>query len=596
MYYLIVDTCAWIDLCKKFPELQEKIVSLVDRNKVKLILPSTIVIEWNRQKSKILEERIQSVRGMIKNAKSLSEYLDPEAANTFKGILDRFQERKDKVEKVASTGIQYIERLFTHTSTIILEITDTAKLQAVDYALAKKAPFRNKNSMADGLIIFRVTEYIAKEDLSNCIFVSSNTQDFSSPSNPSKIHEDLRELFTRNSIRYFTNIGLAINEVEANLVSKESILKIEETVKEDALREALNSINEYDRQLMESMGGLSAIQEANCQFVEKIKIAGGSAMEEAFRSIYEYDSKLMESIKAVGDFPAIQETIQASLDGLSAAMEEANLQFMESIKIAGDSGVEESFHTIHEQNRKLMESIKSAGDFSAVQETIKTAMGGLSSAMQDTHSQFIESLKATSVSSVWQETFRNQEESIKALSGISGIQDAMQMANEADRHCLESIKMSSGFSEMADSFRSVYEQDRQMKEAINKNTFGEIMKKKVSEIINAHYGVGAISCEPSKIEIDRDIQQNNLETRSFQGDKEILNAEWIRVAKSEKEYYALQKKYHSQRIAFFVVKGWDNPISLHRDECTVEDGLHRLKAAIHLKMEVVNVTIKDNLV
>ncbi len=50
------------------------------------------------------------------------------------------------------------------------------------------------------------------------------------------------------------------------------------------------------------------------------------------------------------------------------------------------------------------------------------------------------------------------------------------------------------------------------------------------------------------------------------------------------------RKYHA-RIAFFVVNGWDEPIVLNTDEHKIKEGLHRLKAAIFLGWETVEVDV-----
>lgn len=121
------------------------------------------------------------------------------------------------------------------------------------------------------------------------------------------------------------------------------------------------------------------------------------------------------------------------------------------------------------------------------------------------------------------------------------------------------------------------------------------MKKKITEIENIPYGVGDVSCEPTNVEIKKAILENNLEMRSFQDDLAELNAEWNNKANNEDEYWVLQKEYHSRRIAFFVVKGWDDPILLHKDECKIKDGLHRFKAAMYLGMELIDVIVTDDL-
>ena len=118
------------------------------------------------------------------------------------------------------------------------------------------------------------------------------------------------------------------------------------------------------------------------------------------------------------------------------------------------------------------------------------------------------------------------------------------------------------------------------------------MKKKIEEIKNTDYGVGDVSCEPAKCEIARAIQTNNLEARSFQEDIDELNAEWNKEAKSENEYFELQKKYHAQRVAYLVVNKWSDPILLRKDGATISDGLHRLKAAVYLEMEEVDVVLE----
>jgi len=120
------------------------------------------------------------------------------------------------------------------------------------------------------------------------------------------------------------------------------------------------------------------------------------------------------------------------------------------------------------------------------------------------------------------------------------------------------------------------------------------MKKKVTEICNTPYGENNVSCEPSKEEIERAIRENDFEKRAFQADLNELKGEWDK-ARSFEECCDYVRKYHIRRIAFFVVNKWDHPIVLNKDKCTVKDGLHRLKAAIYLDMETVDVIINDEL-
>jgi hypothetical protein len=235
MHYLVIDTCVWIDLGRKFTEVRENLSKLIDRGEVRLILPQIVVDEWDKHKqSKIAESKKQSIRGKIKNARSLFLYLPPGDADDLTRILDQI--RETEIEIMAQEGIAAIESLLDHPSTIRLPVTDKARLQAVELALTRKAPFHNKNSMADALIILCAADYVTQESLSNCVFVSSNTTDFALDSD---IHPDLKELFDKSGIRYFSNIGLAINEIEEDLVSRESVEGVERALRIAAMREAL---------------------------------------------------------------------------------------------------------------------------------------------------------------------------------------------------------------------------------------------------------------------------------------------------------------------------------------------------------------------
>jgi len=116
------------------------------------------------------------------------------------------------------------------------------------------------------------------------------------------------------------------------------------------------------------------------------------------------------------------------------------------------------------------------------------------------------------------------------------------------------------------------------------------MKKKVAEIKDVLYGEGDISCEPAKEEIEKAILEKDFEMRSFQGDIEELKTEF---KNSGVECYAQIKRYHKRRIAYLAVKGCKDPILLCKDECTILDGLHRLKAAKHIVLKEIDVIVTD---
>ena len=228
MHHLIIDTCVWIELGTKEPNVRAKIAMLIDQGKAQLLVPQIVIDEWDRHKqTKVIDWLRQSFRSQVENAKGIIQYLDPGDAETVRQILRAFQDRGGIIDTLTLERVKNIEDLFCHPSTIILPVTDSAKLQAADLALAKRAPFRNKNSMADALIMFCALDYVRQNNLSNCLFVSRNTADFASPSDDGQLHEDLEKLFNNSGIRFFTNIGKAVNEIEEHLVSLDTVRRID---------------------------------------------------------------------------------------------------------------------------------------------------------------------------------------------------------------------------------------------------------------------------------------------------------------------------------------------------------------------------------
>ena len=111
------------------------------------------------------------------------------------------------------------------------------------------------------------------------------------------------------------------------------------------------------------------------------------------------------------------------------------------------------------------------------------------------------------------------------------------------------------------------------------------MKKKLSEIFRKPWGQDNVSCEPSRDEIKRAIDDNHFETREFQKDINELRTEWEKIACPER--YEHIRQYHARRVAYFVKNGWHDPIVLKEDGREIEEGSHRLEAARYLDMNEV---------
>jgi hypothetical protein len=124
--------------------------------------------------------------------------------------------------------------------------------------------------------------------------------------------------------------------------------------------------------------------------------------------------------------------------------------------------------------------------------------------------------------------------------------------------------------------------------------------RKVSEITAIQYGFFipiqgggqmGIICDPSSDDIGQAVKNKEFAERGFQSHLAGIQKEWEAGSPTAEEYCRRVKTYHARRIAYFVENGWDgDPIELKPDG-SVNDGLHRLKAAKYLGMEEVEIKI-----
>jgi hypothetical protein len=106
--------------------------------------------------------------------------------------------------------------------------------------------------------------------------------------------------------------------------------------------------------------------------------------------------------------------------------------------------------------------------------------------------------------------------------------------------------------------------------------------------------------EPSPMEIQYAVDNDLLESRGYQTHFDELNLEWeeglsfeLEESRSLQELADRQRSYHAKRIAHFVVHGWSDPIILDANG-KIKDGSHRLRAAIFIGKDEIDVSIPDN--
>lgn len=250
MHYLTLDTNTWIYLANGTEpvRLLTFIKQEADKGNIKIILPETIINEWNRNKDNAVKQgsikhfndieksldRILKLLGDKGERDVFSFLLDEKDDKIyFKDFIDNFKKKRIEIEDAISENIKLIDDLFKHRSTIVLAIKDEIFLKAGQFALDKKAPFKTKNSFADALIVFSSIDYVKTNLIEGAFFISYNTDDFCEKKEGKKyLHPDLQPDFANTKSKFYTIVGEALNTIEKDIVSKEELEWIKEMQEE----------------------------------------------------------------------------------------------------------------------------------------------------------------------------------------------------------------------------------------------------------------------------------------------------------------------------------------------------------------------------
>jgi predicted nucleic acid-binding protein len=226
MLNLLIDTCVWLDIAKEAEQQKtlRVLLELMDMGEVKLLLPETVLNEFNNNKERIIKESNQSLSSAIKRTKKAVEKLGSNAVQQL--VLDQLDDINYKITHIpdsTANSIEDIEKLFTKTT--LLPATETIKLNAAKRAVDKLAPFhKNKNSFNDAIIIetYGAQGKDGNKDDEHFAFVTHNTSDFSLPNgNQKKPHPDFAAYFDQSDVSssYYINLAEALRDISPDLVS-----------------------------------------------------------------------------------------------------------------------------------------------------------------------------------------------------------------------------------------------------------------------------------------------------------------------------------------------------------------------------------------
>lgn len=247
MYRLLIDTCVWLDIAKdhRLHSLIAVIERLVETNTISLLVPQTVVNEFQRNKTRVAEDSCRSLSSVFKRVKAaVKDFGDPAEKDSVLAHLDNVDQQIPLLGESAIQSIGRIEQLMN--TALVIEASDSTKLLAAERAIEAKAPFhRNKNGMGDAIIFETyVNSLVNRQPNEDYAFVTHNTQDFSDPNGDKRLpHPDLEHTFASDYSFYFTTLREALSHVDTDLLTE--IIGEEEWAQEPRkLSEILEALDE----------------------------------------------------------------------------------------------------------------------------------------------------------------------------------------------------------------------------------------------------------------------------------------------------------------------------------------------------------------
>ncbi len=148
LFKILIDTCVWLDLAKDYQQqaILAALEELIRQGDVSLILPSTVVDEFARNKARLIEENTRSLSSTLKRVKeAVEKFGDSRQKAMVLRELNDVDHRLPTLGETAVGTVNRIEKLFSRTP--VVEISDAVKLRAA-HVLSKSAPPSIDNEMA----------------------------------------------------------------------------------------------------------------------------------------------------------------------------------------------------------------------------------------------------------------------------------------------------------------------------------------------------------------------------------------------------------------------------------------------------------------
>lgn len=223
--HLLVDTCVWLDLAKDYRQLSllEAMFAMTQTDEIILILPDTVVAEFERNKDRVVADSKRSLSSQFRLVReAIVQFAPEEGRDATLAQLSEVDHRIAIGGEAINDAVELIDKLFATATQIPL--TDELKVRVADRAIAGTAPFhRSKNSAGDAIIIETYIDVLGEraDPADIYAFASHNIKDFSQTGGDTRLpHPDIANLFDGSGSRYVTNVAALLSEFAGDLVEE----------------------------------------------------------------------------------------------------------------------------------------------------------------------------------------------------------------------------------------------------------------------------------------------------------------------------------------------------------------------------------------
>lgn len=224
-FHVLIDTCVWLDIAQnqKLTPLLTVLVEFIDEGHIRLLLPRTVVDEFQRNRERVAKTSAKSLATHFNAVKDAIRKAERNKRKRDRALdfLSDVDHRIPMIGGEAKITLDRIDELFAKAA--VIETSDAIKARATDRALTNSAPcHQNKNSMADAVLIETYFECVKTMSGPGhrFAFITHNKTDFSLANGNQKLpHTDIAAGFSKIKSMYFIALVDCLRRVDSMRVS-----------------------------------------------------------------------------------------------------------------------------------------------------------------------------------------------------------------------------------------------------------------------------------------------------------------------------------------------------------------------------------------